>query len=188
MDLGGLRLISVGNYAFAHCINLTSIVASSPCTLGVVKPGFSTGTFKLTSFSFANMTITSLADGPLYNAGIATLDLGGLRLVSLGSYAFAQCQNLTQVSATSPCSLGIVGDSWLASTPKLSAFSFHNITVVSIGDDMLAHSGVAQVDVGGLRDVRIGATQCLHLARVIATAVTAVTHFAGHAVECHYTD
>jgi hypothetical protein len=46
--------------------------------------------------------------------------------------------------------LGTVGATFLAVTPRLEAFSFHNISVSSIGDKALFDSGVREVDVGGL--------------------------------------
>jgi hypothetical protein len=184
LDLGGLQLTSLDDNALDECRNLTSVTAMSPCSLGAVGDALLSNTPNLSSFSFHNISIATLGDDALASSGVASLDLGGLQLTSLGNNAFAECRNLTSVTATAPCTLGVVGFGFLAKTTKLCSFTFHNISVASIGSNMLHDSGVTQVDVGGI-DVTttIGETTCPNLARVIASAPTTVTHFAGHSVE-----
>ncbi len=104
----------------------------------------------------------------------------------MGDSAFRECSNLTSVTASSPCTLGAVGSYFLANTPKLLSFRFHNVAVSFMGPYVLQGSGVEEVDVGGLSNVTFGDTEWSHLKRVIATAPTTVTRFAGHRVERLY--
>ncbi len=183
LDLGGLQLKSLGYGAFQDCRSLTSVTATSPCTLGVVGSSFLAYTPKLSSLSFGNISMTTLGDYALYQSAIVELDLGGLQLCHVGSHAFQHCHDLTSVSATSPCTLGLVRRNFLANTPKLLTFSFHNISFHFIDTGLLEGSGVVEVDVGGVGEATICDTRCPQLRRVIATAPTTVKRFAGKSVE-----
>jgi hypothetical protein len=181
VELEGLQFASLGDFAFDDCSALASVTATSPCTLGAVGSFFLANTPKLTSLNFSNIRITTLGERALHESGIVALDLGGLQLTSLGDFAF-NCSNLASVTATAPCTLGAVGRYFLAEIPKLSSFSFHNISATCIGVHMFSNSGVVEVDFAGLHVTSIGWTTCPTLTRVIATAATNVTHFAGHTV------
>jgi hypothetical protein len=102
-------------------------------------------TLQLSSFSINNIDISVMGDYALWGTtrcapqasqacldlGGLHLDLGGLDLKSLGRHASAR-KSWTGVT---PCVLGVVGNRFFADTPTLAFFSFHNITVTSIGDD-----------------------------------------------------
>jgi hypothetical protein len=182
LDLGGLQLLSLGDNAFQACPNLASVSASTPCSLGKVGDCFLANSPSLSSFSFSNISVITLGSGAFYDSGVVTLDLSGLRVASIGDFAFLSCAALTSVCATSPCTLGVVGNHFLAFASSLTSFSFRNISATVIGGFMLKDSGVVEVDVGGLCDVEIGETEWTQLSRVIASAFTTVTHFGGYAV------
>jgi hypothetical protein len=172
IDLGGLHVASVGNDCFRGCSSLASVVATSPCKLDKLGDGFLRGTSKLESINFANMSFTSVGWRLLYDSGMTTLDLGGLQVASLGKWALRSCANLTSVLSTAPCSLGTVGDGFLADTPKLAKISFANMSLTSIGQDLLRNSGIPSLDVGGLHVAMLGNhafAGCSNLVSVIAT-------------------
>jgi hypothetical protein len=142
LDLGGLELTSLGDFALHECSNLTSVTATSPCSLGVVGDWFLANTPNLSSLDFTNISVTAFGDRAVFRSGIVSLDLAGLQLRSLGDFAFRQCSNLTSVSATSPCTLGAVGRWFLAFTPILSSFNFSNISITTLDDFALFRSAM----------------------------------------------
>jgi hypothetical protein len=156
LDLGGLVVTSLGGHAFEGCVNLTSVTASSPCSLGTVGDFFLAETPRLASISFANISMSALGASALFKSGIRQLDLGGLVVTSLGSHAFERCVNLTSVTAASPCSLGAFGDFFLAETPQLALMSFANISMNALGSSALFNSGILHLDLGGLRITSVG--------------------------------
>ena len=52
VDLGGLQLVSLGNTAFTRCSGLTSVKATSPCSLGTVGRAFLAFAPQLATFRY----------------------------------------------------------------------------------------------------------------------------------------
>jgi hypothetical protein len=194
LDLDGLHLTapsgtattSLGNGAF-QCPNLTSVVVTSPCALGAVGDYFLAKTPKLSSFSFSKIDVLRLGPDLLTGSGLVTLDFDGLQLTSLGDCAVNQCPNLTSVSSTSPCRLGIVGSDFVANSPKLLTMSFSNISIAALGHRALNNSGICTLDLGGLHLTSLGDFAfrcCRSLTSVFASSPCTLgvvgSHFLSH--------
>jgi hypothetical protein len=156
INFGGLHAASVGCWALEYCSRLRTVTATSASSLGGVGDFFLARTSQLERMAFENMSIRAIGVSALFQSGVRQLDLGGLMVTSLGAHAFESCANLTFVTATSPCSLGTVGDHFLAETPQLASMSFDNISVTVLGSSALFQSGIRHLDLGGLRIRRVG--------------------------------
>ena len=138
----GEDIISIGNYAFCDCSNLTSVSIGN----GVTSIGSSAfyGCKGLTSVHISNLaawchtTFSSNVSNPLYyahhlylnNTEITELTIPN-SVTSIGNYAFNGCTNIT--SATIPNSVASIGDDAFNGCTGLTSVTVGN-NVTSIGN------------------------------------------------------
>ena len=131
-------LTSLGCSAFENCSSLQSLTFEGAGSLQTVGAYSFYRCTSLTSISFGTNSSISLIDNyAFYAAAISTLDLPAT-VTSIGSSAFAQCENLSSVTFRSKPN--IVSDAFFNSNNILEVY---NLAGLSLSIGSTAHGGVA---------------------------------------------
>ena len=119
----GCQLLSIDEFAFANCKNLTSITIPSSVT-SIAKRAFY-GCDSLTSVSFGeNSVLQSVGDGVFYNcSGLTGITMPSC-VTTIGKEAFYNCKNLTSV--------GFDENSQLKSIDKSAFYGCKMLTKITI--------------------------------------------------------
>ena len=137
---------SIGDYAFAHCTNLTGVaMGNGPITIGDYAFAHCTN---LIGVAMGNGPITIGAYAFAHCTNLSGLAMGN-RPITIGAYAFADCTNLTGVAmGNGPITIGTY------------AFAHcTNLTGVTIGNGAANIGDFAFVDCLSLKDVYYGGSE-----------------------------
>ena len=141
---------TIGYEAFAYCVSLKTLTASSSAATGVInipatvkniEDGCFSGCNSITSVVFPS-TITEIPCRFLQNCiSLKSVDMSANVIRNIGGSAFSGCRSLASI--TLPTSLVSLEDGVFYECMSLGSISFPD-SVVSLGDDMFAYCNALQ--------------------------------------------
>lgn len=158
-------IVSIGNYAFSGCSNLTSVLFSKSLTT-IGENAFE----KCTSLQQVNLpnTVSKVGDGTFQESGLLSFT-APKDLDYLSCYMFSNCKNLQEVNLhdnikkIGNCNPNISGSNWRTYGGSFaSCKSLNNIKLPAnlevIGDDAFCSTSLENVEIpAGVRNIGLGA-------------------------------